>query len=60
MLMDFMLSKAKEVGAHIDMYNEEQVNQMFQKISGNVFALENNKLCETFSWHPFTMAVSKE
>ena len=38
--MNFMITKAKEIGVYIDMPNEEQVNEMFQKISGYVFALK--------------------
>ena len=51
--------KAKEIGVYIKMSNEEQVNEIFQKESGDVFVLKNNTCCETFSWHSFTIAVSK-
>ena len=53
-----MISKAKEVGVYIDMPNEEQVNEMFQEISGHMFALKNNKRYEKFSLHSFTIILT--
>ena len=49
MFLNFMILKAKEIGVYIEMSNEEQVNEIFQKKSGNVFVLKNNTCCETFS-----------
>ena len=60
MVMKYMIFKAKEKGVYYDDPNEEQVMEMFHKISGCVFALNKNARCETFSWHSFTMSISKE
>ena len=58
--MNIIIAKGKDIGVYIDMPNEEQVNEIFQKISGYVFSLKSNKRCETFSWHSFMVAVYKE
>ena len=60
MVMKYMIFKAKEKGVYYDDPNEEQVMEIFHKISGSVFALNKNARCETFSWHTFTMSISKE
>ena len=60
MVMNYMISKAKEIGVYYEDPNEEQVVEMFHRISGSVFALNKNARCENFSWHSFTMSVSKE
>ena len=40
MFTNFMILKAKEIGVHLEMSNEEQVNEIFQKKTGNVFVLK--------------------
>ena len=60
MVMNNMTFKAKEKGVYYDDPNEEQVMEMFHKISGSVFALNKNPRCETFSWHTFIISISKE
>jgi len=58
MVMNYMISKAKGKCVYYDDPNEEQVMEMFHKISGSVFALNKYPCCETFSWHSFTMSIS--
>ena len=58
--MNFMIAKAKEKHVYVHNPNDQQVNEMFKRVSGSVFSLKKNQRCETFSWHSFTLAVSKE
>ena len=48
-VMNFMIEEAKHQKIYTDNPDEDELDSMFQKISGAVYSFTNNKRCETFS-----------
>ena len=60
MLMKYMVEKCKEIDCYVDKPSENDVNDMYRKISSQVLRLSNNKRCELISWHTHVRNVNKE
>lgn len=60
MLMKHMIQKCKEIDCYVDKPSENDVNEMYQKVSSQVLKLSNNKRCELFSWYTHVRNVNRE
>ena len=58
-LMQFMVRKLKSTDSYINEPREKEVNDMFRKVSGHVFALSNTPRAEMLSWHTHVRKVNK-
>ena len=57
--MQFMVLILKSTYSYINEPSVKEVNDMFRKVSGNVFALSNSPSAEMLSWYTHVRKVNK-